>query len=270
MVVRPIFPGENKYGGGSVTKKEAIERIENQISEIDSVLSELPEGRLICARNGKYYKWFVNCKRKQAYIPKECKELAEQLAYKRYLEDLRLDLKDELRNLQFQIKIEGRKYRHIELLKKDGFYELLQKQIGLSDELKAWQEESYVKNPYYENELKIKVHDDLFVRSKSEAMIAMMLIQYKIPFRYECEMHVSNKSIYPDFTILHPKTKKIVYWEHFGMTDNYKYCRDNYNKLMDYFSQDVWLGDNLILTSETRNRPLDYETIENRIKEFFL
>lgn len=230
----------------------------------------MPEGKLVCAKNGKYNKWYVTSEKKRAYIPKECRKLAEQLAYRRYLEELYSDMKDELKLMRLQIRYSKRKYRHIELLQKQGFMELLMNQVGVEGELKQWQEEDYIRNPHYASELKIKVHDNLFVRSKSESMIAVMLMRYQIPFRYECQLQIDNKVVYPDFTILHPKTKKLIYWEHFGMTDKYKYCRDNYSKLIDYCGQDIWLGENLILTSETRNAPLNYEVIENRIKEFLL
>lgn len=225
---------------------------------------------MVCTKNGKYNKWYVTCGSKCAYIPKECRGLAEQLAYRRYLEEMYLDMKDEVKLMKLQSRYSERKYRHIELLQKQGFMELLKDRVGVSGELRQWQEEDYIGNPYYSNELKIKVHDKLFVRSKSESMIAVMLMRYQIPFRYECQLHLANKVVYPDFTILHPKTKRIIYWEHFGMTDNYKYCRDNYNKLIDYCGEDIWLGENLILTSETRSAPLNYETIENRIREFLL
>ena len=255
--------------GGRVTKKEEIIAIEKQLQEISSMLEDLPVGKLLCAKNGKYFKWFAVSHKKKAYIPKEERQLAERLAYRRYLEELQLDLKDELRLTKLTQRSMDRKYRHIKLLENAGILDLLQEKLGLDSELKQWQEADYKSNPYYREELKIKVHEGLYVRSKSELMIAMMLIRYQIPFRYECELQIANKVLYPDFTILHPKTKKIIYWEHLGLTDNYKYCRDNYGKLLDYFAEDIWFGDNLILTSETRRCPLDYETIEHRIKEFF-
>ena len=57
------------------------------------------------------------------------------------------------------------------------------------------------------------------MRSKSEAMIAMSLYVQKIPYRYECELKLGSITLFPDFTIRHPETGEIFYWEHFGMMD---------------------------------------------------
>lgn len=53
---------------------------------------QLPDGKLICSHNGNSYKWYQSLPKKLNYIPKTQKDLAEKLAYKKYislkLEDL--------------------------------------------------------------------------------------------------------------------------------------------------------------------------------------
>ena len=77
----------------------------------------------------------------------------------------------------------------------------------------------YEKNPKYPEHLIHKTVSGIYVRSKSESMIALQLYTEKIPFRYECALQLGETTLYPDFTILHPKTGEIFYWEHFGMMD---------------------------------------------------
>lgn len=60
-------------------------RLEEQIKLIESQLKQLPEGKLICKRNDKRYKWYYNKKGKQVYIPKKNRELAEALAARKCL-----------------------------------------------------------------------------------------------------------------------------------------------------------------------------------------
>jgi len=60
-------------------------------------------------------------------------------------------------------------------------------------------------------------------RYKSEVFIDMALFTNNIPFRYECALELGHSTLYPDFTIRHPKTGEICYWEHFGLMDDPSY-----------------------------------------------
>lgn len=66
-----------------------------------------------------------------------------------------------------------------------------------------------------------------------------MLLTNKIPFRYECELQLEETTLYPDFTLRHPLTGQVFYWEHFGMMDNPNYCRNATTKLQLYFSHGI-------------------------------
>ncbi|WP_033153277.1 hypothetical protein [Pseudobutyrivibrio ruminis] len=85
--------------------------------------------------------------------------------------------------------------------------------------------------------------------------------------------HCSNSTIddatfAPDFTILHPQTGQIMYWEHFGLMEDEKYLNDFSHKIMCYAKNQIYLGENLIATFETSDCPLDYQSINNKIKQF--
>lgn len=108
------------------------------------------------------------------------------------------------------------------------------------------------------------------LRSKSEYMIDSALFSAGIAFRYECKLELDDTCFYPDFTILHPKSKQLIYWEHFGMMDNPSYSNKAFNKLKFYTSHDLLLNINLLATFETQSHPLTYEQIERVIHSYLL
>lgn len=98
----------------------------------------------------------------------------------------------------------------------------------------------------------------------------MLLHVNSIPFRYECELQLGETTLYPDFTLRHPLTGNLFYWEHFGMMDNPAYCRNVSSKLQLYFSHGIIPSINLITTYETKDDPLDVEIVEGIIQHYFL
>jgi len=71
-----------------------------------------------------------------------------------------------------------------------------------------------------------KIHQTLseyMVRSKSEVIIANLLSEREIPFKYEYPLFAPDATFYlPDFTI--ENKGKTWYWEHVGMLDNTDYA----------------------------------------------
>lgn len=132
-----------------------------------------------------------------------------------------------------------------------------------------WLHEEYTHNPLNPEQLVHDAKSGNKVRSKSEAIIDMVLYINKIPFRYECELNLKDTVIYPDFTILHPLTNKIYYWEHFGMMDITSYYQKAYNKLMLYASNNIYPTINLIVTYETSKNPLSISKVQRIVEEYF-
>ncbi len=126
----------------------------------------------------------------------------------------------------------------------------------------------YDRSPKYPEQLIHKTAAGVMVRSKSEAIIAMLLHTHKIPFRYECALSLNNVTIYPDFTIHHPLTGQIYYWEHFGMMDNPTYSQNTCSKLQLYATNGIYPTIQLITTFETKENPLDSEYVEALIRHF--
>ena len=70
-------------------------QIEDKMRSIEKHQQKLPEGKLICSRSGKYYKWECSDGKKKTYIPKKDRKFAEKLAAKKYLSALWSDLNHE-------------------------------------------------------------------------------------------------------------------------------------------------------------------------------
>lgn len=140
----------------------------------------------------------------------------------------------------------------------------------LSHELQEWSKASYDKNLNYAEQLVVPTISGQYVRSKSESMIDYILCKYQIPFRYECALLLGNKKIYPDFTILHPQTGKTYYWEHFGMMDEIRYVESYNAKMKLYTTNGIIPSIQLIITYETKEKPLSFEIVEMLAKQYFV
>lgn len=109
------------------------------------------------------------------------------------------------------------------------------------------------------------------VRSKSEKIIADMLLSNGVPYRYEYPILLRGLgTVYPDFTVLNIKTRKEMYWEHLGMMDNADYCEKALHKIDAYIKNDILSGDRLIITHETLRQPLKTVSIEKMIQSKLL
>lgn len=252
--------------------EQESKELEIQINSLRRQMEGLPEGKLICARNGNHYKWYRSDGKRQVYIPKKERTLAEQLAIKKYLTV-------QLEALQKEKYAIGRYLRHSNaltdqagefLLRNSEYRELLSPYFKLlSQELLDWTNSSYEKNPKFPDQLIHKTIDGTMVRSKSEALIAMFLCNNQIPYRYECALQLGETTIYPEFTIRHPKTGKIFYWEHFGMMEKTSYAQNAVSKIQLYLSNNIIPTINLIATYETKENPLNADMIEQLIKYYF-
>ena len=92
----------------------------------------------------------------------------------------------------------------------------------------------------------------LWVRSKSEVIIANSLTSYNIPFYYEKEFPhrtEDGRRIWPDFTFELPSGEEKL-WEHLGLMNNPEYCIHNAYKLNQYQLNGFYIGRNLIITQD--------------------
>ena len=157
------------------------------------------------------------------------------------------------------------------LLKIDSGYRELLPQYGKEMQISdyEWMHESYEKNPKYPEKLTRESLSGNMTRSKSEAMIDSGLFLKGIAFRYECKMEGLPYDYYPDFTIRHPITGEIWYWEHFGIMDSVTYRETVRNKIRTHTELGYFPGKNLICTYETLDDPFTPRKVEDTIKFYF-
>ena len=109
------------------------------------------------------------------------------------------------------------------------------------------------------------------VRSKSEKILADKFFAMGIPYRYEYPVQLKGYgTVYPDFTLLNVRERKECYLEHFGMMDDPEYSEKAIKKLEEYAKNGIYIGKNLLVTFETRHKPLEMKVVEQMIKEFIL
>lgn len=248
-------------------------QLDAQIQHIQTLLEELPPGDFFCTRQGKYSNWYYNNGKETKYLPKKERFLAEQLAKKKHLASLLKDLKHERMALDYYLR---HHITHTEtavslLTKNSAYQELLAPSfIPQSQKLAEWMYFPYESNAPHPEQLIHNTLSSVKVRSKSEAMIATLLQQNNIPFRYECPLELGNTILHPDFTIRHPLTGDFYYWEHFGMMDDPNYCKNYISKLQLYVSYQIIPSIQLITTYETKKHPLSIEIIQKNIEHYFL
>ncbi len=107
------------------------------------------------------------------------------------------------------------------------------------------------------------------VRSKSELIIANMLEQNGVRYRYEYPLMLNGLgTVRPDFLCLNKRTRKEYIWEHFGMMDNIAYANKNIAKIQTYEQNGFLAGKNMIMTFESSLTPLGSSAIKNKIEEY--
>lgn len=252
---------------------EEYDLLQTQMTKIKEQLTDLPEGKLTCARGNHCYKWYRTIGHDRTYIPKSDQKLAEQLAVRKYLSLTLERLSREKTALEFYLKHHSGEPDKAEklLTEHSGYQELLAPYFKPKSEMvREWVNAPYEQNMSHPENLVHKTSSGIYVRSKSEAMIALFLHTNHIPFRYECQLNLGGVVLYPDFTILHPETSKIYYWEHFGMMDDAAYIRNTCSKIQLYSSNGIVPSIQLITTYETKDHPLSYEEISWMASHYFL
>lgn len=236
-------------------------------------IKNYPPGKLICSHQKNYCKWYQSDGHIRNYIPKSNRQLAEQLAAKKYLSAVLADLSHEKMALDLYLKHHRTDSPKVTQLLNElpAYQELLSPYFKpLSQELSDWMTSPYETNPKYPENLIHKTASGRFVRSKSEAMIDFFLYTNHIPFRYECALTLDNITFYPDFTIRHPQTGEFFYWEHFGLMDDPTYSKNVFSKLQLYTSHGIIPSIQLITTYETQQKPLSTVFIQRTIEYYFL
>ncbi len=256
--------------------RSELECMESLASEMEMRLERLTEGALI--KKGKYlYRAYRDGgKQRQVIIPEGYEggeALVEDLQDRRYISKalpvLRRNVKCCHRFLRdFQIYDPQEIRKELPPVYKE--YDIRRISLPGDADPEVWAEEEYRQSTVDPDGRIYKSEGGVWTRSKAEAEIATKLEQRGLNFRYEEVITVGERSFSPDFSILCRRERQVKFWEHLGMMDDPEYAAGAIDKLCHYAAHGIRMGDNLIVTWETRRRPLLFEQINACIDAYLV
>ena len=246
--------------------------LEELIEDKTVSLKRAPEGGLRAVNKKTYCQYYLRTDPGDTtgvYITKAKRGLAARLAQKEYDREILMQARKELvliTKLADHLGAESliRIYENLNPARKT-----LVNPIYLDDELfiREWRTEEYEPLPFVDQAYDIYSNNGVRVRSKSELIIANMLEQNGIPYRYEYPIVLKDgKNVRPDFLCLNIRTRREYVWEHFGMMDNIAYANSNVTKIAAYERSGYYAGGNMIMTFETSQCVLNSNTVMNMIR----
>ncbi len=255
--------------------KKRINTLKKSIIIAEKDKKNFPEGKLRiskCPNQVRYYNMLNSINSTGNYISMKQIEFIKKLAQKEYNRYFLKQARQELLSLE----------KYLERLQKMNADTVFEKLSPTRKSLVApyiqpdslyaeeWQSRNFIPNPYMPEKKIYTTRKGEQVRSKSEAIIADMLLELEIPYHYEKPLALNRRDVrYPDFTLLKISTREEIYLEHFGMLNDEQYRKASLKKLDDYRKNGVFPGKNLLITYETEECPLDISGIKEMLKYLF-
>ena len=260
---------------------DECKRLEQSIDRHKKLIASLPKGILQCHRDGRYWHWYVvnvekdadgKRKRKASYIKRDNLSLAKKLAEKEVLINEMRDEEKELKALKMYVRHRSAFESADKYINRTEEHQRLTADLfnnKWSQDIEMWLNDRSNVPPYKPENLTYRCRNGIFVRSKSEQLIAGALQIHNIPYKYEEPLQLGNYKVIPDFTILSPRDGKEYIWEHFGMMNNQDYCAHNLNKIQTYIEHGYIPFERLITTYESNDGGIDEVWIDRIIETFF-
>jgi len=269
----------------------------SQLKEKSQKLAELTEnisrssymkvdGQLVCKKQKGKMRLFKRAEdSKEKYLKQSDRKLIKELSEKTYLQKLNKAAQREKMQIDKCIEVLESKQNKAgrDLADVDKVYDMLPDYVKenvepaeITDEAYArkWQNKKYnrrwMKNDekYYETPRGDKV------RSKSEWIIASMLENAGVPYRYEEIVPLDGRVgvfMHPDFTVLNKRTRQVYYWEHCGMMGERDYMENSFMpKMSEYYNFEFFPGDKILLTFESKDHPLDTVDVKRLIDKYLI
>lgn len=247
--------------------KSKFEKMRNELSSYDGLLLRGSKKRNV------YYFYIQEPGGSRKYLGPESHPDDEKIRKLRYCDEMVNSLQRNIEAMNRFLK-EYTLVESSEVLKRiPQLYQLKTSVEMEEDEIQAlYQEMKKYKESIpvqYPEDLKISTLDGTMVRSKSEALLyncfstAGFYVLYEFPYEYE-----PGKYVRTDFTLIHPKTGRIVLWEHLGMWFHKElstsYRRNYLTKTDTYMKLGFVQGINLFVSFETE-LGIDMERISKDI-----
>lgn len=245
------------------------------IKQATQDLRHMPPGRLRirCGARPRYYQVTNEKDRTGRYLRKEDYPLVKNLAQKAYLERImeaasrEIALIDRTEKESETVSVEE-VYSRLPVQRKE-----LVKPLVLSDcdFVEQWLNEPYEGKEFLETDPVFLTARNERVRSKSEILIANILTELGIPYRYEAPLVLENgQIIYPDFTILNVRTRKVCFLEHCGRMDDPSYLHRFLHRNDLYIRNGYIPGRDVFMTFESNSDPLNINSVRNMLRALFL
>ena len=268
-----------------IRKRAELELIKNSA---ERKLKNVQEGKIHVSKRKKTYQYYLKTKDDNGngqYIKKSNLKLVETLVQKEYenkilkaVDGLQKDIEKLINRYNSQILSD------IYLKLPNGKKELVRPYVLPPDEYALkWEEEQAklkdllnkkghnVEDIRYLHDLGIVTEKGEYVRSKSEKILADKFYMMNVPYVYEMPLNLKGYGyIKPDFKVLNPYNKKEYLWEHMGMLGEDEYATGAIKKIETYSGNGYFEGDNLILTFETKEAPLNMKHVERIIKKYLV
>lgn len=262
-----------------------MEKLEQELTKSierrEKIIERMPEGYIKCYPDRDWFsRYYISMEKDEdgksvttrRRINADEEKLAVKLALKGFHENALDTEQKQLRAVRMFLKnyvadMPGEKY-----LSKNAEYQrlassALAKNSYTEQELEWMNKERPFSQPF-SDELSVPCVMGYNVRSKSEAEYVAMFVKHKIVFRYEWPVKFEDYPypVFPDFTLLNPKTGESILCEHYGRMDTEKYVRDNAEKMQLYFSHGYYPGLNLFMSYETKLKKFTSMDAENLIQ----
>lgn len=254
--------------------KERIKFLERVIEDKQKSIAKAPKGDLLisqCREKNQYYLRTNPKEKKGIYLKKKEINTVRKLAQKKYDERILVEAQNEFDALQ-RLLVDLGDNPYANIYKGFKFEEGLIDTLDSTDEefLNKWKDVEFSKLGFSENAPEYYSKKGERMRSKSETIIANKLDEYGIPYIYEYPIKVDGNMFCPDFRILNVRTRKTIYWEHFGRMDDREYISDAIKKINVYSKNGMIMGRDFIASFESLSVPIDYRVIEKMIKDYLI
>jgi len=108
-------------------------------------------------------------------------------------------------------------------------------------------------------------HKGIRMRSRFELLVAEVLSDMNLQFKYEVELGINGETVYPDFLVYIPELEMCFIIECLGKLDDPGYVYRNSRKLMNYLVAGFELDKDLLFFSGKADFLPDTEFIRNQI-----
>lgn len=250
-----------------------IEEYEKNLAKVNKELESAPKGYIRVSYKHKcpqYYYLENRNERNGKYLNKNHQQLVKDIQLRDYNKKLKRELEHQLRSLRKCLATYSAEkliqiYEQIPAPRKT---KITPKIITSAEYKERWEATKYTPKPFNETQPFLITANGEKVRSKSENIIADSLLRLETAYRYEAPVRIAGITFHPDFICLNLRTRQEVLWEHLGLMDDADYATTAIEKIRLYEQSGYKLGENLILTAETREHPLNSQEVEQIINKY--